>query len=154
MKPSFVDRVSDKLTTWIGSTSSIVVHTIIFIFAFASHWVFGWSFDFILLVLTTVVSLEAIYLAIFIQRSVNQQADRLEDVEESLDEVEESIDEVERSLDEVEEQLDDTDEDIAKIALKTATKTVQRLEKPLDEVVAEIRETLAEIQEMLKNKTK
>ncbi len=139
----FVDKLTDKITTWVGSTSSIVLHTLIFLLAFASHWLFGWGFDFILLVLTTVVSLEAIYLAIFIQRAVNQQAVRLHDVEESLDEVE-------QNLDEVEEALDDAEEDIADIA----SDTVKQMEKPLDEVVAEIKQLLDDLKKNTDNKKK
>lgn len=92
-KKNLLNIIPDFLITWIGSTSSMILHTTLFALFFLSHWLFGWSLDSILLVLTTIVSLEAIYLAIFIQRAVNQQAVRLEDVEETLDDVEESIDE-------------------------------------------------------------
>ena len=88
----WLDKISDNATNWIGSTASIIVHTLFFVGIFVLYF-FKVNFDIILLVLTTLVSLEAIYLSIFIQRSVNQQTETLEDVEESLEDVEESIEE-------------------------------------------------------------
>lgn len=107
----FINKLSDWLTRWIGSTESLVLHSVFFVFCFLTHWLFGWSFDIILLILTTLVSLEAIYLAIFIQRSVNQQAIRLEDVEESIDEVEETLEDVEEDLEDIEEGLEDVEKE-------------------------------------------
>lgn len=101
---NWLDDASDNFVKWVGSTGSLIIHTIIFICFFVAYW-FGFSLNSVLLVLTTLVSLEAIYLAIFIQRSVNQQAMRLNYVEESLDDVEESLDDVEESIDDVEENL-------------------------------------------------
>ena len=112
MRNNPIDRLSDQVTTWVGSTASLLLHTLFFVCTFLLHWLFHFSFDSILLVLTTAVSLEAIYLAIFIQRAVNQQALRLDDVEESLDEVEDSIDEVEDALDDVEESISESDEPV------------------------------------------
>ncbi len=134
-KTRFIDSFSDRMTQWIGSTSSLILHTLFFALTLTSHWFFGWSFDLVLLILTTVVSLEAIYLAIFIQRAVNQQGIR-------LDEVEDSIDEVEEALDDVEESLIETEDDIADIARDTA----KHLEEPLDELMAEMRRLLDEYQ--------
>ena len=112
----------DVLVRWIGTTNSLLVHTLVFALSFLSHWIFGISMESVLLILTTVVSLEAIYLAIFIQRSVNQQATRLDDVEESLDDVEEALDDVEESLDDVEESLDDVEESIDDVEESLAAK--------------------------------
>lgn len=134
MERNFIDVISDRITTWVGSTTSIVIHTLLFIFAFASHWLFSWSLDFILLVLTTVVSLEAIYLAIFIQRSVNQQAVRLGQVEDSIDDVEEALDDVEESLTHTEDEIDDIAEDTAK-----------KLGEPLDDITLELRRLVREL---------
>ncbi|MFA7253091.1 MAG: hypothetical protein WC107_00885 [Patescibacteria group bacterium] len=131
-----LNEISDKLITWVGTTNSIIIHTIIFIFSFISHWIFNISFDLVLLILTTVVSLEAIYLAIFIQRSVNQQATRLTDVEETLDDVEEALDDVEESLDEVEESIDDVEESISQKETSANSNTEKRLEEIIKELKA------------------
>ena len=120
MNQPFIDIISDKATKWVGSTASLVVHTILFTASFLSHWIFGFDFDSVLLIVTTIVSLEAIYISIFIQRAVNQQGQRLIDVEEdiaevdrALDDVEEALDDVEEALDEVEETLTEQEEEIA-----------------------------------------
>ena len=133
MSASFIDRIADKVTSWIGSTASIIFHSCFFVFAFVSHWLFSWSFDSILLVLTTVVSLEAIYFSIFIQRAVNQQAERLGDVEESLDDVEDSLDDVEEALEE-DEQEEEAEEE------------------SLEDVVTEMKKVLKEMKKMAKEK--
>ncbi len=143
MASTTIDLIADKVTTWIGSTASLVVHTILFAFTFSSHWLFGWEYSFILLVLTTVVSLEAIYISIFIQRAVNQQAIRLTDVEQTLDEVEESIDEVEESLDGVEETLDDVEE-----ALDDVGETLDSVEEDLKEDQKEDDEDRGELKQL------
>jgi len=93
-----IEHIPDIVVKWVGTTESLIAHSIFFAISFLSPWVLHVSVDLVLLILTTVVSLEAIYLAIFIQRAVNQQAKRLEGVEDALDDVEESIDDVEESI--------------------------------------------------------
>ena len=140
MKHTFVDTITDKVTAWVGSTSSIVIHTFIFVAAFLSHWIFNWDFPSILLIVTTIVSLEAIYISIFIQRSVNLQAIRLIDVEESIDDVEEALDDVEEALDDVEESLSDKEDEADEISAET----LRQLERPMEELAGQMRELLKE----------
>ena len=83
-----------RVTDWIGSTASIVLHTMFFAITLTLP-LFGLRLDTVLLVLTTVVSLEAIYLAIFIQMTVNRNTQSLLDVEEDIDEIQEDIDKIE-----------------------------------------------------------
>lgn len=176
---ALLDVATNRITTWIGSTTSIVVHTLFFAISFALV-LFGISFDTVLLILTTVVSLEAIYLAIFIQRSVNQQGaviegefDQLEEaISEDIDETERAlrkeIDETEKNLsddideteialkkdlDETEKNIsDDIDETEAEIA-KDIDETPEAIEKPLDEFMTELRKVIREeIQKALKDK--
>lgn len=137
-KVNILDALSDKITSWMGTTQSIVAHTIFFVIALCLILV-GVSADLVLLILTTIVSLEAIYLAIFIQRTVNKQREDIEDIEESIDEIEEDIEDITEDLDEV----GDEHNDIAKV-------TVEKLEQPLDEVVSEIRESLNELKEEIR----
>jgi hypothetical protein len=66
-----VRHVVVGFTRWIGSPQSIVAHTLLFAGCFFSAYTGLVPFDRMLLVLTTLVSLEAIYLAIFIQMSIN-----------------------------------------------------------------------------------
>jgi len=144
--PNIVDRLSDRITTWVGSTASIVLHTVVFVFALLAHHLFSWPVDSVLLVLTTAVSLEAIYLAIFIQRAVNSQGERLEDVEESIDEVEEALEDVEEALDEVEEGLDDVEEgldDVEKSFKKGGSKDQEKLLREIKTLLGEVEELLS-----------
>ena len=95
----------ERVIVWVGSPASLLLHTIAFFAFFAaslSHLV-DWTT--MLLVLTTVVSLEAIYLAIFIQFSVNRQAASLKEVEEDVESIQEDIGEI--SEDEAEEAAEE-----------------------------------------------
>jgi F0F1-type ATP synthase membrane subunit b/b' len=152
MAASFIDTISDRITIWVGSTVSLLIHTIWFLLAFSSHWFFGWGFDFILLVLTTVVSLEAIYISIFIQRAVNQQSIRLHDVEESIDDVEEALDDVEEALDDVEEALDDVEETLSEE--EEEEKAANDLRPSMEELMKEMRALLEEMKATDKEKKK
>lgn len=141
-----LSNLPDRLIAWVGTGQSLIIHTFLFVFAFVAHWIFGWTFDIILLVLTTIVSLEAIYLAIFIQRSVNQQATRLDDVEESLDDVEESLDDVEENLDDVEESIDAVEESLTSNNHKIIISDQKKLEKTLAQIVTELQALRSKIE--------
>src|SRR3989338_7810129 len=91
------ENFSKKLTRWIGSPQSILVHTIFFIGMLGLR-LFGVSSSDVLLILTTVVSLEAIYLSIFIQMTVNQHAEELEEVSEDIEEIQDEEDDTPETL--------------------------------------------------------
>ncbi len=91
---------SEKITRALGSPASLVVHTILFIGAFLLPY-FGFSLDRVLLGLTTIVSLEAIYLSLFIQMTVNRNTESLEGVEEEIEEIQEDIGEITDDIDEL-----------------------------------------------------
>lgn len=65
-----------------------------------------------LLILTTVVSLEAIYLAIFIQMSVNKNSRDIEIIQEDVGEIQEDIEDIEEDIDEIQKDVDEIQEDI------------------------------------------
>ena len=112
-----LERISDVVTDALGSTLSIIAHTLIFVGIFGL-WAVGVGFDEILLVLTTAVSLEAIYLSIFIQRSTNRQARQIEaaveeirrNTEETLHRLaaltKQEIDDVQEAVEDIEEKID------------------------------------------------
>lgn len=102
-----IERGAHKATQWIGSTKSLVVHTIVFVLAFALP-LFGARFDMVLLVLTTFLSLEAIYLAIFIQMTVNKNTADIEDIQEDIEDIQENVDEIQEDIEDIEE---DSNED-------------------------------------------
>lgn len=111
----FLEKVTDGIMWWIGSIPSLIIHSLIFILAFCLP-LFGWvDFDKMLLVLTTVLSLEAIYLAIFIQMSVNRSHEHIEDLKEDVTEIQEDIEDIQEDIEEISEDIDEISEDIDEI---------------------------------------
>ncbi|MDP2593252.1 MAG: hypothetical protein Q8P52_01210 [bacterium] len=103
MRKKFED-FSKKLTKWIGSPQSILVHTLFFIGMFCLRF-FGVAASDVLLILTTVVSLEAIYLSIFIQMTVNQHSEELEEVSEDIQEIQEDVGEIQEDVEDIQEEI-------------------------------------------------
>lgn len=119
----FAEIMALKIINSIGSVISLIIHTIFFVFA----WLFT---DF--LFLTTVVSLEAIYLSILIQMSVNFQSKKLQSIQEDMEEIQEDVEEIQEDVEEINE--DEEDEDITKIN-ETMTIMQDMLKKLMKEVV-------------------
>lgn len=109
------EELALSVTRWIGSVPSILIHTALFAGAFTLAF-FGVPFERILLVLTTIVSLEAIYLAIFIQMSVNHQARALANVEKDIDEIQEDVEEISEDVEDIQENIDEIQEDVEEIS--------------------------------------
>jgi septal ring factor EnvC (AmiA/AmiB activator) len=130
---SYLEKIAIGFTEWVGSISSLIVHTILFAVCFVSV-LFGVPFEKMLLVLTTVVSLEAIYLAIFIQMTVNRNTASLEEVEEDIDEIQKDIDEVQ--------------EDVGEIA-----EDVEEVQKDVDEIQADIDEVQKDVEDITEGET-
>jgi methyl-accepting chemotaxis protein len=144
----------ERFTTWIGSVPSLITHTVVFASSFilSVSGLVEWSF--MLLILTTILSLEAIYLAIFIQMTVNRQAQELAEVSEDVEDIQEDIEEISEDIDEIQEDVDEIQEDVEEISedeeseeaaeaerkkkqmttLETLTADVQRLLKDLEEL--------------------
>ena len=113
---TMLDKMADSVISWIGSTSSLVFHTLLFITSFLLPLFKVVEFEEMLLVLTTIVSLEAIYLSIFIQMSVNKRNKHIEVIKEDVNEIQEDIDEIQEDIDEIQEDIDEIQEDIDEIA--------------------------------------
>ena len=111
---SHLTDFSHAIMDWIGSVSSLVVHTCLFVCSFTLI-LFGVNVDHVLLVLTTVVSLEAIYMAIFIQMAINLNSKSLDEVGEDLDEIQEDVDEIQKDLDEIQEDVEEIQKDVEEI---------------------------------------
>lgn len=140
------DKVT-RLTEWVGTPGSIAVHTFLFALAFVFIWL-GVAVDTVLLVLTTVVSLEAIYLAIFIQMTVNRNTRSLEEVEEDIEEIQEDVKEIETDVGEISEDVEELAEDMDKIqeieeketVADTGTRiAVEKIEKDLQRLMEDIK---------------
>jgi biopolymer transport protein ExbB/TolQ len=110
----------DRAIIWVGSPASLVFHTAVFVVFFSASifGLVGWNL--MLLILTTVVSLEAIYLAIFIQFAVNRQAASLKEVEENVEELGENVEEIGEHVEGLKEDVEEIQEDIGEINEDTA----------------------------------
>ena len=130
-----------KATEWIGSIQSLIVHTIFFIVIFGLRF-FGVSAGDILLILTTIVSLEAIYLAIFIQMTINRHSDELEEVSEDIEEIQKDVDEIQRDVDEIQEDVEDISEDDEQFEIEEAKERekIEKIEATLQSLMEKLEE--------------
>ncbi len=110
-----LEKLADGITSWIGSVPSLIIHTLLFITSFLLPFFGVVDFDKMLLVLTTVLSLEAIYLSILIQMSVNKSHEKIEDIQEDIEEISEDIEDIQEDLEEISEDIEEITEDIEDI---------------------------------------
>src|SRR3989344_2828456 len=113
-RTSMLERIAIGATNSIGSLPSLVFHSIFFVGIFSLQ-LFGFSFEEIMLILTTVVSLEAIYLSIFIQMSVNRQALQIAEVKDDIEEIQEDTKEISEDIEEIQEDTKEISEDVENI---------------------------------------
>ena len=153
-----------SVTRWIGSPSSLIVHTVLFVSSFAAVW-FGYiSFQSMLLVLTLIVSLEAIYLSIFIQMTINFTTASLEEVEQDIDEIQEDVGEIQEDVGELQEDVEEIGEDVEDIseevegmseeeAADEATEEARKMEqkKTLVDIQGDLRKLMRDIERLQKN---
>ncbi len=142
MKPhDQIRKTALAVTRWIGSPTSVVVHTILFLGSFIAVLA-GWiGFDRMLLVLTTLVSLEAIYLCILIQMTINYTTQELAEVSEDIEEMQEDIGEIAEDVDELQEDVEEMSEDVGEMSdEETSEEVLEEQQK------AEQRNTLGTIQ--------
>lgn len=141
------EDLSTRFTNWIGSPSSVIAHTVFFFLIFVLY-LFGISFDKILLILTTAVSLEAIYLSIFIQMTVNRNTQSLEEVEEDIEEIQKDVDEIQEDVEEIQEDVDEIqEEEVSEAVPAEAPKdNLSNIEEVLQKLIKDI--------ETLKNQNK
>lgn len=135
----------DKITASTGSYPSIILHTLMFA-GFLISPLFGvMEVDQALLILTTVVSLEAIYLALFIQMSVNRNTESLESVEEDISEIQEDVEDISEEVEEISEDLEEIQEDVEEIS--ESQEEIEKEVQELGEEVGEISEDVEDLEE-------
>lgn len=106
-----IEKAAITTTNAFGSIWSIVIHTILFLGAFVLIAT-GANLNRVLLVLTTLVSLEAIYLAIFIKMSSNQQTKTLEKVETAMEAIVADVEEIRHDVNTIEKEVDEIQDDV------------------------------------------
>jgi len=145
-KKTFFSQLN-KLSEWfiasLGTNTSIVIHTLLFAGIFALRF-FGIPLEEILLILTTAVSLEAIYLAIFIQMSVNKTTQSLNQVEEEIEDIQEDVEDIQENVDDLQEDVqeisdDYIDDEVEESELATILKNVEKQINSLQEDIAALK---------------
>ncbi len=151
IKKSFPDRA----TAWIGSVPSLLVHTMFFALSFFSIFL-GAKADTVMLVLTTVVSLEAIYLAIFIQISVNRNTADIAEIQSDVEGIEADIEEIAEDVEDIAEDVEGIEKDIEEIQadvegieadIEEISDDVEGIEKDIDGIAEDIEEIEESIEE-------
>ena len=147
-KKPFVERV----TEWIGSPASLVAHTIVFLTFFLCSMLGLISWDIMFLVLTTIVSLEAIYLAIFIQMTVNRHSEELEEVSEDVEDIQEDIQEINEDVDEIQKDVDEIQEDVEELSEEDAEEEEHHTRQlvTLEQLTSDIQRVLRDLETLKK----
>jgi uncharacterized protein YoxC len=134
---AITDNHIDRFIAGVGSIPSLVAHTLVFaaFFLAAAAGLVGW--DQMLLVLTTLLSLEAIYLAIFIQMSVNRQSASLKEVEADVDAIQENVEDLKEDVGDIQQDMEGITEDAYEEQRKQ--RQAQMLENLTNDVKAMLR---------------
>ncbi len=109
------EKLAFLATKYIGSIPSLILHTFFFVGIFSLSLI-GFTFENILLILTTVVSLEAIYLSIFIQMTVNKQGEIIQEVSEDVEDISEEMEEISKDIDELQEDVEEISDDVEELS--------------------------------------
>ncbi len=147
-----LQRTASGVTRWVGSVPSIVVHTALFAGSFVLVWAGVLELDRMLLVLTTIVSLEAIYLAIFIQMTINLQAEVIEEVEHDIDEMQEDVEEIQEDIDEIQEDVDELQEDVEEMSEEEEAEEIRKRDQKtrLEEIHTGLQKLMQDIEKLQK----
>jgi septal ring factor EnvC (AmiA/AmiB activator) len=141
---TMMERGAASVTKWVGSTVSILLHTLLFVGTFAAPYLGLMSFERMLLMLTTIVSLEAIYLSIFIQMSINMSNETIEIIQEDIEEIGDDIEEIQKDVDEIQEDVDEIQEDVDEIQEEAKEELAN--EKKETDILISIQSTLMHLQ--------
>lgn len=142
IKIVFSDESLEKfylsIPEWFGSKLSVKIHTIIFIFSYCLI-IIGFNPSSVFDVLTNVVSLEAIYLSLFILMSGNLQLKKLHDVADGVRDIQEDVDEIQEDVKEIQEDVDEIQEDVKEIQDDDEDDEILcKIESNLNELIKEI----------------
>lgn len=148
---SEIEKIALSVTKGIGSIWSVLIHTLLFVGAF-TFILLGVAVDRVLLILTTVVSLEAIYLSIFIQMSVNHQARALATVEKEIDEIAEDVEGIAEDVEGIQEDVQEISQDVEEIQedVEEIAEDVEDIQEDMEDIaedVEDIQENIDEMQE-------
>lgn len=145
----------DRLTKWVGSVPSLIVHTILFVLVFVLGFL-GMDWEMLMIILTTAVSLEAIYLAIFIQMSVNRTSESLAGVEEDIEEIQTGVGDIAEDVVEIAEDVGEIQTDVVDLQedLEDIQTDLTDIQKDIDDIQGEVDEMSDDIGDMAKGDKK
>mgnify|MGYP003418089070 FL=1 len=146
-KASRVESIALAAPQYLGSPTSLIIHTCFFVGIFTLQ-LFGFSFDQIMLILTTLVSLEAIYLSLFIQMTVNQHAKQIEEVSEDMEDISEDVEEISKDIDTIQEDVEEISEDVEEISkdIDTIQEDVKEISEDVEDISEDVDELGVEIE--------
>ena len=148
----------ERIITAVGSVYSLIIHTVVFLSFFVLALLGAVAWNVMLLVLTTIVSLEAIYLAIFIQMSVNRHAVELaevsedvEDIQEDIEEISQDVGEIQKDVDEIQEDVGELQEDVEEISDETEEEQHEKRQTiALEQLTKDLQRVLADLEQLKK----
>lgn len=140
-----MEKWASNISRWVGSTASVTLHTVVFFISFLMPVLGVVSFDRMLLVLTTIVSLEAIYLSIFIQMSINMNNQKIDIIQEDIEEIGEDIEEIGEDIVEIQKDVDEIQEDVDGIQeeVDEIQEDVEEIQEDMEEIQDEAKEEVA-----------
>ena len=146
-------QIIEHIVGAMGSVPSLFVHTGVFLGFFAAVWFKILALDSMLLILTTLVSLEAIYLSLLIQMTVNENTRALREVEVDIDEIQEDVEELGEDIEDIQEDIEEISEDIDEIQEdveemseeEEEEKRVQTKADSLEKLTEDVRRILADL---------
>lgn len=93
-----IEKAALKIPKLVGTPLSLMMHTLAFGGIFGLIF-FGVPIERILIILTSILSVEAIYLSLLIQMTVNQHTSKLEGVEEDIEDLQEEVEDISEDID-------------------------------------------------------
>lgn len=144
--------IFEQLTVWIGSIGSLILHTFVFLGCFTLAFLGIVEWETMLLVLTTLVSLEAIYLSIFIQMTVNRHQKELEEVSEDVEDIQEDIQEISEDVEDLGDDVEDIQEDIQELTEDEESEEERKAKQmvSLEQLTADMKRILADLEALKK----
>ncbi len=152
-----IAKTALAITRWIGSPISLVVHTVFFAGIFYTGFSGVLPPDFVFAITTNILSIEAIYLAIFIQMTINYQAQALAEVEQDIDEIQEDVQEmqedvgeIQEDVEEISEDVDELQEDVEEMSEEEVTEEKRKTEQreTLESIVEHMQKLLQDIEHL------
>ncbi len=140
-------NVIDRIVGGMGSVQSIFIHTAVFVGFFLAVLLNVIELDSMLLILTTLVSLEAIYLSLLIQITVNENTRALREVEVDIDEIQEDVEELGEDIEDISEDIEELSEEE-----KEEEARAQSKEDTLDRLTGDVRKILEDLEALKKGK--